>query len=294
MNKLVDKDPATVLQNVLINGDLKDLNDQERVQYYNKVCDSVGLNPLTKPFDYIRLSGKETLYAKKDATDQLRKIHGVSCRVTSREEVDGLYIVTMGAQDKHGRSDEDVGAVQIAGLRGEAKANAIAKATTKAKRRVTLSICGLGWLDETEVSDIPNVKPVDYTLDKLFPDDEKPEPSEPPQNAIEAPSEPDVSENAETPVVADTERPEAYRLLLPNDIKFHYDNAKDFSVEYDKQLDWMAIDENFAPRDRMSNLKELEKNNLETLDRLQKSWKEKLFKKRIDLNKKLGAEKNGK
>lgn len=73
MNNLVEKDPASVLQNVLINGDLKELSDQERVQYYNKVCDSVGLNPLTKPFDYIRLSGKETLYAKKDATDQLRK-----------------------------------------------------------------------------------------------------------------------------------------------------------------------------------------------------------------------------
>ncbi len=26
---------------------------------------------------------------------------------------------------------------------------------TKAKRRVTLSICGLGWLDETEVESIP-------------------------------------------------------------------------------------------------------------------------------------------
>ena len=293
MNNLVEKDPAAVLQNVLINGDLKDLNDQERVQYYNKVCESVGLNPLTKPFDYIRLSGKETLYAKKDATDQLRKIHGVSCRVTSREEADGLYIVTMGAQDKHGRSDEDIGAVQIAGLRGEAKANAIAKATTKAKRRVTLSICGLGWLDETEVSDIPNVKPVNYTLDEIFPEEEKPEAIEAPESAIEAPSEPEVSEIKETPVDADTERPEAYLLLLPNDTKFYYDNAKDFSVEYNIQLDSMAKDEKFAPRDRMSNLKELEKNNLETLDRLQKSWKEKLFKKRIDLNKKLGAEKNG-
>lgn len=28
---------------------------------------------------------------------------------------------------------------------------------TKAKRRATLSICGLGWLDETEVQDIPAI-----------------------------------------------------------------------------------------------------------------------------------------
>jgi hypothetical protein len=40
-------------------------------------------------------------------------------------------------------------------LKGEARANAELKAVTKAKRRATLSICGLGWLDETEVDDIP-------------------------------------------------------------------------------------------------------------------------------------------
>jgi hypothetical protein len=32
------------------------------------------------------------------------------------------------------------------------------KATTKAKRRVTLSMIGLGMLDETEVETIPNVR----------------------------------------------------------------------------------------------------------------------------------------
>jgi hypothetical protein len=34
-------------------------------------------------------------------------------------------------------------------------ANALMKAETKAKRRVTLSICGLGMLDESEVESIP-------------------------------------------------------------------------------------------------------------------------------------------
>ena len=29
------------------------------------------------------------------------------------------------------------------------------KAVTKAKRRVTLSICGLGFMDESEVADVP-------------------------------------------------------------------------------------------------------------------------------------------
>ena len=46
------------------------------------------------------------------------------------------------------------GAVPIAGLKGEEFANALMKAETKAKRRATLSICGLGVLDETEVETI--------------------------------------------------------------------------------------------------------------------------------------------
>ena len=37
--------------------------------------------------------------------------------------------------------------------------NAKLKAITKAKRRVTLSICGLGFLDETEIDTIPSAQP---------------------------------------------------------------------------------------------------------------------------------------
>src|SRR5690606_27349041 len=36
---------------------------------------------------------------------------------------------------------------------------------TKAKRRVTLSICGLGWLDETEVSTVADAEAVDVDME---------------------------------------------------------------------------------------------------------------------------------
>jgi len=49
---------------------------------------------------------------------------------------------------------EATGAVDIKGLTGKNLANAFMKAETKAKRRVTLSICGLGFLDESEVEDM--------------------------------------------------------------------------------------------------------------------------------------------
>ena len=43
----------------------------------------------------------------------------------------------------------------IAGLKGDALANGLMKAETKAKRRCTLSLCGLGMLDESEIETIP-------------------------------------------------------------------------------------------------------------------------------------------
>ena len=64
-----------------------------------------------------------------------------------------LLIVTARASIG-GRSDESIGAVALEGLRGNDLANAYMKCETKAKRRVTLSICGLGFLDETEVADV--------------------------------------------------------------------------------------------------------------------------------------------
>ncbi len=52
-------------------------------------------------------------------------------------------------------------------LSGEAGANLMMKAVTKAKRRVTLSICGLGMLDETEVVTIPGAEIVDVEGQKI-------------------------------------------------------------------------------------------------------------------------------
>jgi hypothetical protein len=153
MTEMVVQQQSTELERVLIAGDLARLQPNERVMYYKAVCESVGLNPLTKPFEYITLNGKLTLYARRDATDQLRQIKGVSIEIKAREVVEDCYIVTACAKIGT-RQDESIGAVTIGGLKGESRANAMMKAETKAKRRVTLSICGLGMLDETEVETI--------------------------------------------------------------------------------------------------------------------------------------------
>jgi hypothetical protein len=151
---------ALAVEQVLIGGDLEKLTPDQRVDYYNRVCESVGLNPLTQPFAYIKLNNKLTLYALRACTDQLRSVHGVSVEDMIEGERDGVFIVTAKVRDKDGRTDIAKGAVNIQGLKGEALANALMKAETKAKRRATLSICGLGMLDETEVSDISEARHV--------------------------------------------------------------------------------------------------------------------------------------
>ena len=156
--QVYNQSQAAILEKVLVQGDLSKLTPAERLQYYKKTCETLGLNPFTKPFDYIVLNGKLTLYARRDATEQLRKLNGISIKITSREQIGDLYIVQAQATDKDGRCDESIGAVSIAGLKGDALANAMMKAETKAKRRVTLSLSGLGWLDESEIETIPDAK----------------------------------------------------------------------------------------------------------------------------------------
>jgi len=150
-----DQATAILLERVVIGGDLSKLTPTERMQYYNVVCQSVGLNPFTQPFMYLFLQGKMTLYARKEATEQLRQIHGVSVTKLERDmhtlQDEELYTVTAYGRNAKGREDSALGAMSLAGVRGQDRANAMMKAETKAKRRLTLSLCGLGMLDESEV-----------------------------------------------------------------------------------------------------------------------------------------------
>lgn len=158
---VLDNSTAALMERVVVDGDLSKLTPAQRLDYYRRVCESLGLNPYSKPFDYLNLGGKLVLYARKDATEQLRRINGVSVEITGRELQGDIDVVTARARDKHGRTDEAIGAVYVGGLKGDALANAYMKAETKAKRRVTLSICGLGWLDETETETIPDAHRVE-------------------------------------------------------------------------------------------------------------------------------------
>ncbi|CAM4036819.1 hypothetical protein [Campylobacter armoricus] len=150
----------------LVKGDLSGLSDEERTSYVKSICDSLGINMLTKPFEYIMLNNKLSLYATKAATDQLRQIHKVSITKTETNQIGDIYMVTVYASTPDGRTDCDTGALNIRNLGGDNLANALMKAITKAKRRVTLSICGLGMLDESELDTTKNYSNTKATLIK--------------------------------------------------------------------------------------------------------------------------------
>ncbi len=138
------------IEQVILSHDLDQLNDAQKVQHYKKMCEFAGVHPLTRPFEYIRLNGKLTLYVTRQGTDQLRKVHGVSILDMQHEELNGCLIVSVTGKDKTGRTDVAMGAIDIGMLKGESRANAIMKCETKAKRRLTLSLCGCGVFDEGE------------------------------------------------------------------------------------------------------------------------------------------------
>lgn len=148
-------DTNQIIRDIILTGNIGSLKPEHRADYVIALAKHVGVDPITRPFDLLTLQGKTVVYANKSCTDQLRVLHGVSIRIVSREQVGDIYVVTAEATDKHGRTDSDIGSLNVKGLTGESLSNAMMKAGTKAKRRVTLSLCGLGQVsDESEVDGI--------------------------------------------------------------------------------------------------------------------------------------------
>jgi len=152
---------TATLEAVLATGDLSKLTPGQRIEYVSRVCQTIGLNPFTRPIRFLRLGSEIVPYFTRDGSDQLRRIHKVSLSVTDQRLDGDVYVVTVKASTPDGRSDEDIGAVTIGRLQSESKANALMKCITKAKRRVTLSICGLGFMDESELDTLGSIQTFD-------------------------------------------------------------------------------------------------------------------------------------
>ena len=156
--KTMDSDSEWVaVEMALMKNDYSKLSSKEKLALYKRTCDSMGLNYMTVPLGYFTLQGKEMLYAKKSCAEQLNKIHGISVSemTTTFDEKTRIYTVVVKMIARDGRVNIDRGDVFIpVTLTGNDLANAYMKGVSKAKRRCTLGMCGMGFLDETEVQDV--------------------------------------------------------------------------------------------------------------------------------------------
>jgi hypothetical protein len=143
------------IESLVTRGDISGLSPAQKATYYVTRCKQLGLDPASKPFAVLKLNGKEILYAEKGAADQLAKIHRVNRRITEGPKVidlggTKLVFVQCEASTPDGRSEVEVATVPLVD-----PVNVLMKAVTKVKRRATLSILGLGMLDEMELETIP-------------------------------------------------------------------------------------------------------------------------------------------
>ena len=232
-NELAVIDP-NIIESIVVKGDLSGLNQQQKVAYYNYRCQQIGLDPSAKPFDLLNLSGKQVLYANAGATQQLCSMHKLSTQITHRERVDDIYLVSCRVTGADGRVSENQGAVSVGNLKGDALANAILKATTKAIRRSVLAHCGLGMMDETEVETIPNAMRVSL---------QDPSPIEPPPLPVQA--------------------TEGEPLFIPGkeDAYGFYPNNQDWVDAFLTLVDKIVDSKKITAEDKMFKIEGLEKAN---------------------------------
>jgi hypothetical protein len=153
--EMTPADHARVVESLVLRGDLSGLKPEDRTRVYVSLCERLRLDPSTQPFAFLRLNGKEILYATRGATDQLARIHKINRKITDGPKVidlagTKLVYALCEVSTPDGRVETATATVPLTD-----PVNVLMKAETKAKRRATLSILGLGMLDEMELETIP-------------------------------------------------------------------------------------------------------------------------------------------
>lgn len=154
-SELANSASAVAIESFVTRGDWSQLSPLDRARAYTHVCAQHGLNPMSQPFAFLRLNGKEVLYATRGATDQLAAMHKVT-----RKIIDGPKVIDIAgskvaycvaeASLPGGRSETATATLPVAD-----PVNLYMKLETKAKRRATIALLGLAMLDETELTTIP-------------------------------------------------------------------------------------------------------------------------------------------
>lgn len=157
-----------LLKKILFKGDLSSLTPEQQIAYYIQRCERIGLDPYSKPFDFLEIADKKTgekkiiLYANKECAAQLTVERNISIERLERIEENGVYTVIAHVRASDGRTGINLSVAKVKGLEGNNYENAVKRCVTQAIRRTILMVCGLGDTDESEIPNIPNAYPLPF------------------------------------------------------------------------------------------------------------------------------------
>lgn len=161
LDSLMDDATIAIQRASAAGRDTRALSQEERVSALAAISRALGLNPLVNGVQFLSLNGREVLYVTKHATDQIAARQRLNRETIAGPEVRDvagakLVFCQVRVTAPDGRSE-----VATATLPLKDVTNDLMKCETKAKRRATLSLAGLGLLAEDEMDTMPGAQRVD-------------------------------------------------------------------------------------------------------------------------------------
>jgi hypothetical protein len=177
---MVEKDNFMKLISLIcVGGDLTHLDGPSKRALLAKLTNYLHLNPYSHNFFIFKDSnGRHRIYATKECCSQLRHNMGINTWLSDpiygpNNTAPVFVTVKANGTNRFGRSADEIGSVTLIGFDKSHWSDRIMFATTKAKRRLTLDLSGLGVLSDVEVDDIfhektkiSNLESSDYTPDQ--------------------------------------------------------------------------------------------------------------------------------
>lgn len=160
---------AAGLTHYLGTGDLSKLTGEQRAAIYRRTCDSLGINSLTRPFEWYEFYDPETkakkmvLYPRSACADQLAYQHRIRVEVLEEKIVGSLFKVVLKGTMPSGRTETNLSYLDLTDrdgnpLRGQKLGNAYMKGHTKAKRRLIFGMVGM--MAPPDIEDLQQVRVV--------------------------------------------------------------------------------------------------------------------------------------
>jgi hypothetical protein len=255
-----DAEPAVIEQ--LIRGDVSNVPREALLRYVFTFCERVGISPLAVPFSLMKTQQGMQLVANRNFYDAVANKYSVSRECVGEGFFEGtkLYYTRYRATTPDGRVTEDMALVDTAGLNGKDLANAIMKAHTKGRNRVTRAHLGFPFPDETEAETVPGASVVSI---EEVPSGSNGEPLQ--DDALPKPEPPRASREQIKRIHALAKRlgmnEEAYRRLLSE--RFGCQSSKSLTPE---QAEELAREMAQLWREREQAQQQAEQSEAETLE----------------------------